>query len=180
MAQPTDKSEVIVVVDPQPDDYTVVTPWAEENNIQCHFVVSGLMALRVARDRKPALWMVNVELPDMTGFDLLEMISDILGDPFVVLVANQYRSEDELRSAEAGATLYISKPLERSWLDTLGLTVGDGLFRSREKSRTGSFAHTIESGQKKIRPSVSSQPHSLVTGNGSLAEQSRANQPKRP
>ena len=155
MAQSTDTSQLIVVVDPQPDDYTVVTPWAEENNVQCHFAVSGLLALRVARDRKPALWMVNVELPDMTGFDLLEMISDILDGPLVVLVANEYRAQDELRSAEAGATLYISKPLERSWLETLHVAVGDGLFCSREKSRTGSFAHTIESGQKKKRPSVS-------------------------
>ena len=137
MAQPEDTREVIVVVDPQPDDYTVVTPWAEENNVQCYFAVSGLLALRVARDRKQALWMVNVELPDMTGFDLLEMITDMLGGPLVVLVANEYRAQDELRSAEAGASLYISKPLERSWLDTLHLAVGDNLFRSREKSRTG-------------------------------------------
>jgi DNA-binding response OmpR family regulator len=155
MAQSTGTSQLIVVVDPQPDDYTVVTPWAEENNIQCDFVVSGLLALRVTRDRKPALWMVNVELPDMTGFDLLEMITDMLSGPLVVLVANEYRSEDELRSAEVGASLYISKPLERSWLETLHVAVGDGLFCSRGKNRTGSFAHTIESGQKKKRPSIS-------------------------
>lgn len=180
MAQPTDKSDVIVVVDPQPDDYTVVTPWAEENNIQCHFVVSGLSALRVARDRKPALWMINVELPEMTGFDLLEMISDILGAPFVVLVANQYRSEDELRSAEAGASLYISKPVERSWLDTLHLAVNDGLFLSGKRRQAGVHPHTIESERKEKRSIDDPQPHSLVTGNGSRTEQSRANQPKRP
>ena len=155
MAQPADTREVIVVVDPQPDDYTVVTSWAEENNVQCHFAVSGLVALRMARDRKPVFWMVNVELPEMTGFDLLEMISDILGAPLVVLVANEYRAQDELRSAEVGASLYISKPLERPWLDTLHLAVGDDLFRDRERSRTGAFAHTIESERKETRPSVS-------------------------
>jgi DNA-binding NtrC family response regulator len=50
------------------------------------YCATGREALRVAKDGRTVVWVIGVELPDMTGFDLM------------------------------GATMYACKPVEASWL----------------------------------------------------------------
>ena len=60
------------------------------------------------RSTHVALWMINVRLPDMSGFDLLEMIGDQLADARVFVVADCYNAEHEARACRFGA-FYVCK-----------------------------------------------------------------------
>ena len=104
-----------VVVDAQPADYVCLAPLVRAGQLDCRLVVSGGAALRIAPAVDAALWAINAELPDMSGFDLMEMMRDNLVDPSIVLVGDRYRVEDEIRCRQAGATLYFCKPLQPSW-----------------------------------------------------------------
>ena len=70
----------IVVVDPRPHNYHELAALASHNGWHIHLLTNASATMRLARSTHVALWMINVRLPDMSGFDLLEMIRDQLAD----------------------------------------------------------------------------------------------------
>jgi CheY-like chemotaxis protein len=89
--------------------------------------------VRLARRFRADAWVVSAELPDMSGFDLLEMISShvlqggvdpLLGGSRVSLdqvgtgkrsavfmAADTYRLEEEQRALAAGVSGYLVRPV---------------------------------------------------------------------
>ena len=106
----------IVVVDENRADYDAIAPLARETSTTIHFLSEGRQALRAAARERDALWLISTRLPDMSGFDLFEMIRDRLDSAAVCMVASEYRVADEIRAYRAGATMYACKPLETEWL----------------------------------------------------------------
>jgi two-component system LytT family response regulator len=69
----------------------------------------GFEALRAVRDHEPDLVFVDVQMPEMTGFDLVRQI-DADAMPAVVFVTAH--DEFALEAFEAAAIDYVLKPLE--------------------------------------------------------------------
>ena len=138
LSYPSDSTPIIVVVDSRPVDYVTFAPWARANVVEFRFLSCGLNALRMARAVKPTLWIINVELPEMTGFDLLKMLRGTIEDHLVVMVADQYQPQNELRSAELNASFFACKPLDVSWFDKLlrGGTRRSHFFREQSPHST--------------------------------------------
>jgi two-component system LytT family response regulator len=67
----------------------------------------GLFALQVARRLGPNLVLVDIDLSDMSGFDLLEKVREH-SIPGIVVTT---RTDCALRAYEAGALDYITKPV---------------------------------------------------------------------
>ena len=87
----------------------------------------------MARRFRADVWLVSTELPDMSGFDLLDMLSPhvVQGDvdPMlsgarislgrigeatrsgIFLVASEYRLEEEQRSLASGIAGYLVRPI---------------------------------------------------------------------
>ena len=90
----------------------------------------GAIGLQLARDRHPGLVLLDLNLPDMAGLDVLrELRADprTTGIPVVVLSADAtYQSMQRL--LDAGATAYLTKPFE---LDEF-LAMLDRLLGSRQ------------------------------------------------
>ena len=61
--------------------------------------------------------MINTQLPDMTGFDVVERLDPRRRGSLVFLVADAYRAEDEIRALSLVATMYLCKPVSPAWLD---------------------------------------------------------------
>ncbi len=109
---------MLVVVDPDRAGYNAIAAAAENDDTGVRFLASGQAALRLNPIAGTALWLISIELPDMTGFDLYEMLRERLEEGTAVcMVAATYRAEDELRACRAGATMYVCKPLEATWLE---------------------------------------------------------------
>ena len=70
---------------------------------------------RVARNARRSV-IINVELPDLSGFDLVEMLQPFPKGTTVFLVADQYAVEDEVRALRLGVSSYLCKPLGGSVL----------------------------------------------------------------
>jgi two-component system chemotaxis sensor kinase CheA len=73
--------------------------------------VSGEEALEKARERRYALFVVDIEMPRMNGFEFIERTrSDpALHDIPSILVSSRSSPEDKRRGREAGARAYIVK-----------------------------------------------------------------------
>ena len=65
----------IVIVDPACDRYGDFVQAARAGEVGLHFCCDGRSAVRMARRFRADVWLVSSDLPDMSGFDLLEMLS---------------------------------------------------------------------------------------------------------
>ena len=145
----------IVVVDADLADYTSLLSLqpSADTELSIHLFSSARTALRVLPDsieqRLPvSLFLINTTLPDMSGFDLLQMLRSKLNFAASVLVGSQYQLEDELAARRVGSTMYVCKPLHPSWFDDLEQLhtpsgPGSGqVTTSREKKEKHNVTHT--------------------------------------
>ena len=105
----------VIVVDPRPDDYALLLG-AAGVGLQFQFGGDGEQAVRVRPSTTNVLWLVNTVLPDMSGFELYQLLAERDGRPTVYLVGDQFQREDELRAITLGAALYATKPPRLDWL----------------------------------------------------------------
>ena len=123
----------IVVVDPVCEQYGDFVQAAQAGEMGLHFCVDGRSAVRLSRRFRADIWLVATELPDMSGFDLLEMLSPhvLQGsvDPLlagarislgrvgrgmrsgIFIVSDHYRLEDEQRALTSGVAGYLVRPI---------------------------------------------------------------------
>jgi PleD family two-component response regulator len=123
----------IVVVDSTPDRYGGLVQAAQAGETSLHFCVDGRSAVRLARRFRADIWLVASDLPDMAGFDLLEMLSPLVmqgsvdplrsGHPIsldrighgmrsgVFMVSDEYSIEAEQRALAAGVSGFLVRPV---------------------------------------------------------------------
>jgi DNA-binding response OmpR family regulator len=76
---------------------------------------TGSEALRLARERKPQLALIDVKMPDVSGIEVCRMIKN---DPetastMVLLISAAYvKAEDKVMGLEEGADGYLVQPIE--------------------------------------------------------------------
>jgi two-component system cell cycle response regulator DivK len=76
-------------------------------------VTDGRYALGEAKDFKPDLVITDIQLPHVTGLDIIRMIRDDkqLKDVPIMAVTAYSAGSDEERVRSAGAQAYVSKPI---------------------------------------------------------------------
>jgi CheY-like chemotaxis protein len=121
-----------VVVDANPERYADLVQAAQDGEVGLHFCVDGRSAIRLARRFRADIWLVSTDLPDLGGFDLLEMLSahvlqgsvdplrsgarislDRVGHGMrsgIFVVSDDYAIEEEQRALVAGAG-YLVRPV---------------------------------------------------------------------
>ena len=95
-------------------------------------------ALETIRIRRPGLIFLDVEMPDKSGFDLLESLSDIQFHIIFTTAFNQYA----LRAIKFGALDYLMKPVDK---DELRLAVDKFIKQEKQISLnqlTALLSHT--------------------------------------
>src|ERR1700759_3212497 len=99
-----------LIVDPEPQGRAVLQELckADTSIIEVTVAESGAAAIELIRDQRPDLLFLDVELRDMTGFEVLRAL-ETAGRPAVVMVAaNESYAFEAFRS---GAIDYLTKPL---------------------------------------------------------------------
>jgi len=135
----------IIIVDPRPRDFALFDELVDAGRLTLHFFTHGFPALRDCHEHRADLWMINVALPDIAGFDLFEMILQEQVDIPVFLVGQTYRAEDELRALRLGAAKYLCKPASLSWISTL---------RRPQLVATGSERLLVDKARHVVEPPV--------------------------
>jgi len=105
----------VIVVDPNITDYAELTYGPHAEGYAFRFFTSGEDAARIAPRSGRTLWLINVDLPDMTGFELAAWVRARCHKAAVYLIGDQYRADDEVHCRAEGA-LYACKPANPNWL----------------------------------------------------------------
>lgn len=107
----------MAVVDSRPEDYSALLEATLGSGASLEFLPSGQDALRLARTGGADLWVVNAELPDMSGIDLCAMLRAQSSRQVVFVVTDTYRAEVERAARGGGASLFACKPVQTQWFD---------------------------------------------------------------
>jgi len=78
-----------------------------------HTISSGTEALRRLEKEDYDLLMLDIIMPGMDGFELCKRIRKIdrYGETPIVFLTAKSREEDRIQGLEAGANLFLSKPI---------------------------------------------------------------------
>ena len=107
MPAPADK--LILVVDDEPRMIKFIRMNLELEGYRVSEATDGMEALAKVRDELPDLVLLDVQMPEMDGFETLERIREISTVPVIMLTVRG-DEEDKVRGLELGADDYVTKP----------------------------------------------------------------------
>jgi two-component system KDP operon response regulator KdpE len=99
----------VLVVDDEERMVRFIRMNLEHDGFQVSEAFNGKQAIQRLRDVNPDLLLLDVMMPDLDGFDVLEMIREISSVPVIMLTAKG-EEDDRVRGLELGADDYVSKP----------------------------------------------------------------------
>jgi two-component system phosphate regulon response regulator PhoB len=104
--------ERILVVDDEPDIVALIAYHLAKAGYRVSTAATGADALQAARDERPRLVVLDLMLPGMSGFDVLEQIRATAATRNVAVLMLTARAEeaDRIRGLSLGADDYLTKP----------------------------------------------------------------------
>jgi two-component system, OmpR family, phosphate regulon response regulator PhoB len=104
--------ERILVVDDEPDIVALVAYHLAKTGYRVSTASNGTDALSIARQERPSLLVLDLMLPGMSGFDVLEHIRSEEGTRHIAVLMLTARKEeqDRIRGLSLGADDYLTKP----------------------------------------------------------------------
>jgi two-component system, OmpR family, phosphate regulon response regulator PhoB len=105
-------AERVLVVDDEPDIVALVAYHLAKAGYRVSTAATGTEALRAAREERPALLILDLMLPGMSGFDVLEKLRahDATKDIAVLMLTARKEEPDRIRGLTLGADDYLTKP----------------------------------------------------------------------
>jgi two-component system phosphate regulon response regulator PhoB len=102
----------VLVVDDEPDIVALVAYHLAKSGYRVSTAANGRDALDVVRRERPALVVLDLMLPDLSGYDVLEQLrADEATRHVAVLMLTARREEpDRIRGLSLGADDYLTKP----------------------------------------------------------------------
>ena len=99
----------ILVVDDEERMVRFIRMNLEHDGFQVSEAFNGRQAIQKLRDVNPDLILLDIMMPDMDGFEVLETVREISQVPVIMLTAKG-EEDDRVRGLELGADDYITQP----------------------------------------------------------------------
>jgi len=138
----TNSKSKILVVDDEPLNVKLLTAMIPSEQYETASAFSGDEALKIVRNFRPDLILLDIMMPGLNGYDLTRILKSNTEsrDIPIVLITAFSGSEYEIKGLEAGADEFLNKPVNKTEL----LTRAKSLIRLRQykeqiKSRTCSI-----------------------------------------
>jgi CheY-like chemotaxis protein len=102
----------VLVVDDEPQVVWVLRFSLESEGYRTYTAKNGLEALDQIREHQPSLMVLDVMMPQMDGWTVLERLMELPREerPRVVMVTALSSLRDRAKAAELGADAYVPKP----------------------------------------------------------------------
>ena len=102
----------ILFVDDEPNIVRSLTFVLNKGGYDVSFAGDGVQAMSMIRDSKPNILILDVMMPNMSGYDVCSAIKSDpeLSDIHVVMLTAKGQSGDREAALSQGADEYISKP----------------------------------------------------------------------
>lgn len=104
----------ILAVDDEPDILEIIGYNLNKEGYEVLTASNGADAIRIARDQKPDLIILDIMMPKMDGIETCRQIREIdkLKNTFIVFLTARDEEFVEIMGFSAGADDYISKPIK--------------------------------------------------------------------
>jgi two-component system phosphate regulon response regulator PhoB len=151
----------VLVVDDEADIVALVAYHLAKAGYGVSTATSGRTALEKAREERPVLVVLDLMLPDMSGFEVLEALraDEATKDVAVLLLTARREEPDRIRGLSLGADDYLTKPFSPQEL-VLRVTailrrVGAGATQTGDMLRIGPLridraAHHVMVGDQEV------------------------------
>ena len=108
----TPSGERVLVVDDEPDIVALVAYHLAKAGYRVATASSGTDALDSVRRERPSLIVLDLMLPGMSGYELLEQLraSDATRDVAVLMLTARREESDRIQGLSLGADDYLTKP----------------------------------------------------------------------
>lgn len=106
----------------------------------------GESAVRLIIDERPAIVLLDIDMPGMSGLEVLTALKDVEHKPVIYMLTANERLEMAVKALEAGAKSYITKPFEVADIRRIVLE-GAGESESGRKTSARPWTVKKESGE---------------------------------
>lgn len=115
---PTDQNPVVLVVDDCEFVHRLLHARLRSESIRIESLQRGSLAVQRALESAPALILLDLNMPEMDGFEILRRLKDdakTIHIPVIVL-SGQDSAEDKVTAFDLGAVDFIAKPFDMTEL----------------------------------------------------------------
>lgn len=112
--QLNDQEQVILIIDDSPDVHRLLSARLRKDELIVRSAMSGTAGLEIARADPPTAVLLDLDMPEMDGFEVLRLLKDdaaTMHIPVIVLSGLQ-SPQDKVTAFDLGAVDYICKPFD--------------------------------------------------------------------
>lgn len=104
----------IMIVDDNPANLKLLDEMLRQQSYEVRSFPRGRLALAAAEHEPPDLILLDVNMPEMNGYEVCEQLKskDALSGVPVIFISALDATEDKIKGFEAGGVDYISKPFQ--------------------------------------------------------------------
>jgi len=104
----------VIIVDDEPDNIGVVQLVFDFQDIPLRPAESGKQCIQLLEDRLPTLLLVDIQMPEMSGYELLDYIqANYELENMIIIAMTAYAMEEDARKvSDSGFDGYIPKPID--------------------------------------------------------------------
>ena len=122
----------LLIVDDDPDIPAVVERFARKLGFAVTYHASGPDALAALSVLKPDVALVDLQMPELSGIDVLKAVRAAEPECQVILMTGNATVETAIEAVKAGALDYLTKPLDFERLRALLVEVRDSIHRREQ------------------------------------------------
>lgn len=118
-------TQLLAVVDDDADVRVALTRLVASAGFAVETFASGADFLRSVQDHKPDCVVLDLHMPEMSGFDVQVALSKGHPDVPVIVMTGHHTSDSRARAIQIGAKAYLCKPIgDEALLAAIGDAIG--------------------------------------------------------
>jgi DNA-binding response OmpR family regulator len=135
VTEPTQQRSSVLAVDDDPDLLLLLRSTVEGDGYRAILASDGRMALELIAEDEPDVICLDLMMPVMDGWGVLEELNGRDDPPPVIVLSAKTAEEDIVRAFELGASAYVFKPFDPSRLvDTIRSILEETPAERRERT----------------------------------------------
>ncbi|MEL6457235.1 MAG: response regulator [Cyanobacteria bacterium J06621_15] len=106
--------ENILIVDDNLESLQILSATLSKNGYTVQSVMSGSMALMVARSTQPNLILLDIKMPDIDGYEVCKKLKESTNtsDIPIIFLSCLYNTYEKVKAFDVGGADYITKPFQ--------------------------------------------------------------------
>ncbi|MGD8242914.1 MAG: response regulator, partial [Desulfobacterales bacterium] len=131
-----------------------------QRGFEAEFTTSGTEALDLFANKPYDLYLLDIGIPDLNGFQLMDAILNQIPDAAIIMMTGDANVDTAVRALKRGAYDYLKKPFNP---DELEKTVHNALDRQRLKKENRRIQQRLRLSEYRYRFMVQKSPDLIYT-----------------